>query len=381
MRILLVSTQDYIHHPIPSRHHYIFEELAKRHEVHVPHFHVSRGKERETRLIVHEATKFPFRGPILHYTLNAPFQYAVFKRIIKEEETDVVVAAHIFAGAAVIKAAKKYGVPVVFDLKDWFPDSAAAYYKNPLLKWALREGVWRITKHNLDRSDRITTVSPSLVERLKKYGYNAKLITNGVNTDIFKPMDSKAGKRMLGLDEDCFVIGYVGAIEDWLDLEGVIKGLSELLHTKSDIYLAIIGGALFTDYEIRLKELVKEKNIENNVKFYGLIEYKNLPEYIAGMDACLIPFKITPISDVSLPNKFFEYSACGKPILSTPITDVMNVGGENLFIYKDKEEFVDKVNYIMNNPRKYEMDVNEYSWKRKARELESVLQELIVGYK
>ena len=80
MRILLVSTQDYIHHPIPSRHHYIFEELAKRHEVHVPHFHVSRGKARETRLIVHEATMFPVREPILHYTLNAPFQYAVFKK-------------------------------------------------------------------------------------------------------------------------------------------------------------------------------------------------------------------------------------------------------------------------------------------------------------
>jgi UDP-N-acetylglucosamine:LPS N-acetylglucosamine transferase len=130
MRILLVSTQDYIHHPIPSRHHYTFEELAKRHEVHVPHFHASRGKERETKLVVHEATMFPVREPILHYTLNAPFHYAVFKRIIKEANIDVVVAAHIFAGAAVIKAAKKYRVPVVFDLKDWFPNSAAAYYKN-----------------------------------------------------------------------------------------------------------------------------------------------------------------------------------------------------------------------------------------------------------
>jgi phosphatidylinositol alpha-1,6-mannosyltransferase len=28
MKILLVSTQDYLHHPIPSRHHYIFEELT-----------------------------------------------------------------------------------------------------------------------------------------------------------------------------------------------------------------------------------------------------------------------------------------------------------------------------------------------------------------
>ncbi|MEA2076024.1 MAG: hypothetical protein U9O85_09920 [Euryarchaeota archaeon] len=65
-----------------SRHHYIFEELAKRHDVHVPHFHVSRGKERETRLIVHEATLFPVREPLLHYTLNAPFQYGVFKKSV-----------------------------------------------------------------------------------------------------------------------------------------------------------------------------------------------------------------------------------------------------------------------------------------------------------
>jgi glycosyltransferase involved in cell wall biosynthesis len=249
------------------------------------------------------------------------------------------------------------------------------------MKWILREGVWRITKHNLDRSDKITTVSPSLVEKLKKYGYDAKLITNGVDTDYFKPKDSKEGKRRLGLDEDCFVIGYVGALEDWLNFDEVIRGISELLHAKNDVYLAIIGGALFTDYEARLKKLVKEKRIENNVKFYGLIEYKNLPKYIAGMDVCLIPFKITPVSDIALPNKFFEYSACGKPILSTPLPDVVKVGGENLFIYKDKEEFVGKVKYIMANPRKYKMDVNEYSWKRKAEELESLLQELIAGYK
>jgi glycosyltransferase involved in cell wall biosynthesis len=99
------------------------------------------------------------------------------------------------------------------------------------------------------------------------------------------------------------------------------------------------------------------------------------------MDVCLIPFRITPVSDIALPNKLFEYSACGKPILSTPLPDVIKVGAENLFVYKDKEEFVDKVKYIMNNPRKYEMDVNEYSWKRKARELESLLQELIEGKK
>ena len=377
MRILLVSTQDYIHHPVPSRHHYIFEELAKRHDVHVPHFHVSRGKARETRLIVHEATKFPFREPILHYTLNAPYQYAVFKRIIKEEGIDVVVAAHIFAGAAVIKAAKKYGVPVVFDLKDWFPDSAAAYYKNKAMKWILREGVWRITKHNLDGSDRITTVSPSLVERLKKYGYDAKLITNGVDTDIFKPMDSRAGKRMLGLDEDCFVIGFVGSIERWFALNEVIEAFPEILKYKEDMRLLIVGGSLFTDYEKKLKELVKRLGIENKVIFTGFVEYIELPKYIAAMDICLIPISLSSWTEISLSNKFFEYSACGKAILTKPSPNMLKVGGKNLFTYQNRKEFITQIKYIIDNPKTYNINMKKYSWKNKAAEFEEVLRDVI----
>ena len=377
MKILLVSTQDYIHHPVPSRHHYIFEELATRHEVHVPHFHVSDGPERETRLIVHEATKYPLKDPGIHYLVNAPHHYSVFKKIIREEKIDVVVAAHVLAGSAVIRAAHKYGVPVVFDLKDWFPDSAAAYYKNRLIKWALREGVWRITKYNLDRSERIVTVSPSLVERLKGFGYDSKLITNGVNTDYFKPMDSGEGKRRLGLGEDCFVIGFVGVIERWYALDEVMRAFSEVLRYREDAKLLIVGGSLFTDYESDLKELARNLAIGDKVIFTGLVEYKNLPEYISAMDVCLIPLSPPQWVHIAMPNKFFEYSACGKPILSTPIPNIMELGGENLFIYRDMQEFVEVVKRIMDNPRTYPVEVSGYSWKNKAKEMEKVLSEVI----
>ena len=377
MKILLVSTQDYIHHPVPSRHHYIFEELATRHEVHVPHFHVSDEPERETRLIVHEATKYPLKDPGIHYLMNAPHHYSIFKRIIRDEGIDVVVAAHVLAGSAVIRAAHKYRVPVVFDLKDWFPDSAAAYYKNRLIKWALREGVWRITKYNLDRSDRIVTVSPSLVERLKGFGYDSKLITNGVNTDYFKPMDSKGGKRRLGLDEDCFVIGFVGVIERWYALDEVMRAFSEVLRYREDAKLLIVGGSLFTDYESDLKELARNLAIGDKVIFTGLVEYKNLPEYISAMDVCLIPLSPPQWVHIAMPNKFFEYSACGKPILSTPIPNIMELGGANLFIYRDMTEFVEAVKRIMDDPRTYPVEVSGYSWKNKAEEFEKVLDEVV----
>ena len=377
MKILLVSTQDYIHHPVPSRHHYIFEELATRHEVHVPHFHVSDGPERETRLIVHEATKYPRKDPGIHYLVNAPHHYSVFKRIIRDEKIDVVVAAHVLAGSAVIRAAHKYKVPVVFDLKDWFPDSAAAYYKNRLIKWALREGVWQVTKYNLDRSDAITTVSPSLVDQLAGFGYDSKLITNGVNTDYFKPMDSKEGKRRLGLKEDCFVIGFAGVIERWYALDEVIRTFSEVLRYREDAKLLIVGGSLFTDYESDLKELARNLAIDDKVIFTGLVEYKNLPEYISAMDVCLIPLSPPQWVHIAMPNKFFEYSACGKPILSTPIPNIMELGGANLFIYRDMKEFVEAVKRIMDDPRTYPVEVGGYSWKNKAEEMERVLDEVV----
>ena len=97
MKILLVSSQDYIHHPIPSRHHYIFERLAEKHEVHVAHFHISDNKERDTKLKVEECTAYPFKNLIMHYTLNSPYHLYKFNKIIQDNDIDVVVAAHVLA--------------------------------------------------------------------------------------------------------------------------------------------------------------------------------------------------------------------------------------------------------------------------------------------
>jgi len=381
MRILLVSTQDYIHHPVPSRHHYIFEELAKRHEVHVAHFHVSEGKERKTRLVVHEATKYSVKNPAIHYLLNAPHHYKVFKKIMAEENIDIVVASHVLAGTAVIKAAKKYDVPVLFDIKDWYPNSAAAYYNNSIIKWTLRNGVWQILRHNLKMSDRITAMSPSVVERLKSRGFQSTLITNGVDTDYFKPMDAAEGKKRLGLDEDLFVMGFAGSLEKWYALDEVIKKFSETLGREDDSRLLIVGGSLFTDYEEKLKKLTKDLGLDDKVIFTGLAKYRDLPKYISAMDLCLIPFSPSPDYwiDLIIPNKYFEYSACGRPILSSPIKDMMEIGGDHLFIYRNMDEFMDKVLEIKNGSREFKVDMGSYSWKKKAEEMEEVLENIVAG--
>lgn len=376
MKILLVSTQDYIHHPVPSRHHYIFEELAQRHEVHVPHFHVSNGKERETRLHVHEATMFPVKSPLLHYTLNAPYHYHVISKIVQDEGIDIVVVGHILAGTAAIRAAEKDGIPIVFDLKDWLPDSAAAYYHNPALKDTIYRTVWAITRYNLDHSTAITTVSPSLVDRLKGFGYDSRLITNGVNTDYFKPLDGLPYRRKLGIDESTFVIGFSGSIERFFALEQVLKSFKKVLQFHEDTKLLIVGGSLFTHYDQEIRALAGDLGLKDQVIFTGTVPYVDMPHYVACMDVCLIPFSSATWDTIALPNKFFEYSACGKSILSTPVPDIMKIAKENYQVYRSEEEFLEKIRELIREPRRYNLDLSAYDWKVKAGEFEEIFNRL-----
>jgi phosphatidyl-myo-inositol dimannoside synthase len=377
MKILLVSTQDYIHHPVPSRHHYIFEDMATRNEVHVAHFHVSRGETRPTRLIVEEATQFSLQSPLLHYTLNSPYHFYRFNQLLRDGGFDVIVAANVLAGTAVIHAAKKYGIPVLFDLKDWFPDSAAAYFKNSFMQETVRKSVWAITRHNLCRSDKITTVSPSLVEKLKGLGFSAELITNGVDTDLFRPMDGRIVRNELGISTDEFVIGFSGSVERWYALDEMIRALPEILRVHPATRLLIIGGSLFTSYETELRILAQQTGVADRVIFTGTKPYHELPRYIACMDVCTIPLSPPQWGDIALPNKFFEYSACGKAILMRPIPDVSRIGGPHLRVYRTQEEYISHIRNLIGTPATYSIDLQNNSWKEKSRQFEAKLKSIL----
>lgn len=375
MRILLISSQDYIHHPVPSRHHYIFERLAERHEVHVAHFHISNHTKRATKLIVEEATMYPFKNLLTHYTLNTPYQFYKFNEIIKKNKIDVIVAAHVLAGTAAIFAAKHNKIPVLFDLKDWFPDSAAAYFANPNIQYLVHAISLSITKYNLKHSTKITTVSPNLVNVLQTLGYKSQLITNGVDTSIFKPFKSTELREKLGISPDDFVIGFAGSMESWYDLEYLMD--IPQFFPNQNIKLLFVGGSLFTHLDSHLKEKAKQLHPENKVIFTGIIPYEQLPDYINCMDACTIPLIPSRWKGIALPNKFFEYSACGKPILSTNIPNVVEFNYPNLYVYEHTSDLINHITTIMKERPVYNLDLTKQDWNYKALEIEQVLQTLV----
>lgn len=237
----------------------------------------------------------------------------------------------------------------------------------------------RITKSNLTNSDAIVTVSPGLVLKLSRLGYHAGLITNGVDTDVFRPSDDEARaiRQGLGIGADDFVIGFAGSIERWYALHDVMKAFKKLLEYHSRLKLLIVGSSLFTDYMKQLTMLARSLKIDDKVILTGAVPYCELPSYINAMDVCLIPLAPKEWVNIALPNKFFEYSACCRPILSTRIPDVMEIGGPQLFVYDDYDDFVEVVKGLIEHPQKFKVDCDGYSWKHRAEEFEKVLSGLV----
>lgn len=381
MRGLVVTTDDYLHHPLPSRQHHIFEILARKHELHVPHFHVSHAPARSTRLFVHDATLFYTYNPAIHYALNAPYHYHVFRKLIQRYNIEIVVASNVLAGTAAIRAAHENNVPVIYDLQDWFPDSAAAYYSNPTLKSVIKSAVEKIMLYNLRSSDVVTTVSPGLVKQLQGYGIESELILNAVDTDVFKPADITESKQALhryGIYPKDFVIGFVGSVEPWYNLESVIRAFATINYTCPNTKLFIVGGSLFTGCISQLMRLSLSLGLGNKVIFTGNpVPYTSLPSYINGFDVALIPLDPPQWMKIALPNKFFEYSACGKPIVSSYIPDIDAMGAENVYFYEDYDDFIGKITYLMNHHPTYGVDMEEHSWKSRAKAFEQLMLDLL----
>ena len=58
-----------------------------------------------------------------------------------------------------------------------------------------------------------------------------------------------------------------------------------------------------------------------NIHFIGRVEYRELPKFVAGLEALMLPYRTGELSEAISPLKLKEYLATGKPVVSTPIAE------------------------------------------------------------
>ena len=373
MRILVIPTTDWIRHPVPNRLNFIFDILAERHDVFVLHFALkkfSNVPSRETRCMLIPIDSFSLENPALHYLLNAPLYLPIIRRVVRTREIDVILSANVLPSLC----ANFSGVPVVFDYLDHIEESAAVYYPDSFFQNVVRQVVRSVTRFNLTYATSVITVTEEFKEYLKEVGVShVEVIPNGVDNAKLISIPEGEAKQTLGLSGT--VIGYVGSLEQWVDLETVISALPDL-----DVTLLIVGPGLFTDYGSMIKKMADAMNVGQKVIFTGMVPFDRLGLYISAMDVGLNPLKKMKKNEMTIGGKIFNYFACGKPVLSSRMIALERFFGEDLFYFDDRESFIAQLKRIQSLPleeERYRGLAQKFDWRILSQRYEKVLQKAV----
>jgi glycosyltransferase involved in cell wall biosynthesis len=132
------------------------------------------------------------------------------------------------------------------------------------------------------------------------------------------------------------ILGYYGVIDERLDLDL----LAQIADLRPDWTIALIGPVAKID-----ESTIPERN---NIVRFGQQAYDDLPAFLTCFDVALMPFARNEATRAISPTKTLEYLAGGKPVVSTPITDVITLYSDAVEIATSGEEFVAAAESVLN---------------------------------
>ena len=182
----------------------------------------------------------------------------------------------------------------------------------------------------IDRADIVFTGGSSLYEAKKDRHPNVHCFPSSVDrahfakarAQLFDPADQEDLPRPR--------LGFYGVLDERFDTEL----LGHVAEMRPDWSFVMVGPIV----KIAPEDLPQRPNI----CYLGPKTYEQLPAYLSGWDVALMPFAMNESTQFISPTKTPEYLAGGKPVVSTPIKDVVRHYGQlqGVKIASTAEEFV-----------------------------------------
>jgi len=114
-------------------------------------------------------------------------------------------------------------------------------------------------------------------------------------------------------------LGFFGVIDERMDTALV----AEIADRRPDWQLVLVGPVV----KIDPAELPRRANLH----YLGGKRYDELPAYVGGWDVAMMPWALNDATRFISPTKTPEYLAAGRPVISTPVADVVHTyAGERL---------------------------------------------------
>lgn len=292
-----------------------FVELAKLFELRVvaplPWYHKKTTPQEEDidgiKVYHHRYFMIPKIGRSLYGIFFYVSLLPRVKKLYKEFKFYAILATWAYPDAfgsyLIAKALKK---PIVIKVHGTDINSYMRYFlRRKMIVWAL------------SNSDKVIAVSGALKDQMIMAGVPSDkivVIPNGVNTDLFKPMDQAECRRKLELPLDKKMVLFAGNLVKIKGVETLVDAFAGL---RVSALLVLVGDGPLEDM-LRVK--VKKLGIEDRIIFAGRKAHNEIRYYMNACDIfCL------PSHNEGCPNVLIEAISCGKYVVATKVGGIPEI--------------------------------------------------------
>jgi teichuronic acid biosynthesis glycosyltransferase TuaH len=224
-------------------------------------------------------------------------------------------------------------------LKELVDCSAYIFYVRDYLTyqpWFRRHGE-RMEQKMMQVADIVVANSSYLANYSRKFNPRSFDIGQGCDVQSYLVESPSIPPDMKKIHSP--IIGYTGAISGTRLDEKVIEHIAQELPECNIVLVGPIMDGFDADSLKRFK----------NIYFLGRKDPAEIPAYVYQFDICMNPQQVNQLTIGNYPRKADEYLAMGKPMVATR-TDAMEMFSDYVFLCDSKEEYVEHIREILNNP-------------------------------
>lgn len=227
----------------------------------------------------------------------------------------------------------------------------------------------------LAQADLVFCTSVGLYERKKGTNPNTYLSPNAADIDVLvRTQDPRTpiAEFMRHLQHP--IVGYLGTIHEHTDI-ALMRYIAE---SRPNWTIVMIGPEHQKSFS--RSELFARFRSLPNVKLTGWVDREDLPSFCKAFDVCVIPYRTdSAFNRYVNPNKLHEYTAMGKPVVSTDLPEVQSYK-DIIKIAKTPQEFVRAIEEWLREdaPERVQERLRiarENSWDMRVKEMLNIIQE------
>jgi glycosyltransferase involved in cell wall biosynthesis len=260
---------------------------------------------------------------------NARFRRTVESTLKRRPDFDFVYERYSIYQFATSSVTRKRHIPLILE----FNASIDEMELNDGL--GLRPLAAAIEKLVTSRADAVLAVSGVLKRCLEGRGVasdRVHVLHNAASLEKFSPaVDGSLVRQRFGFSEEDVVVGFVGGFSVWHGAHLLLDAAPLALQKNEHIRFLMVGGREGHPRFENFKKGAADSGLEYAFRFSGEVARERVPEHIAAMDVCVIPWA----TEYGSPTKTFEYMAMGKALVAPAVAALLEVlehGKSALFV-------------------------------------------------